>query len=260
MNRTSTPFHLAADTHPATRRRYEIGNMRRAGHVAVLAATLATFGAACGDDDGAELSDAACDAYADLQSAFFGDPAQLGPAAQAFADAAPESLADPVGVLVAALGSDDPAASETPEYAAAQTEVANAIFDGCAADATADVSGVDYSFSGLPAELDAGRLNLRFTNDSQTDEPHELIIATGANGETAEELRALPMEELFAAARPLAVAFTNAPGGVATALVDLEPGEYLVICTLPVGGFDAAQDGPGDPHSNHGMVATLTVA
>ena len=40
----------------------------------------------------------------------------------------------------------------------------------------------------------------------------------------------------------------------------LEPGEYLVICTLPVGGFEAAQDGPGDPHANHGMIATLTVA
>jgi len=234
--------------------------MRRTGRAAVLLAAVAAFSAACEGDGKSTLSAAACDAYADLQGAFFGDPAQLGPAAEAFAKAAPDQLSGPIDVLVAALSSDDPAASETPAYAEAQTKVANAVYADCAADAKADVKGVDYPFTGLPSKVDAGRLNLRFTNDSPADEPHELIIVTGANGETAAELQALPMEQLFAAARPIAVAFTGAPGGVATTLVDLEPGEYLVICTLPVGGFDAAQDGPGDPHSNHGMVATLTVA
>lgn len=240
--------------------RGQVGNLRRTGQLAVLAATLATFGAACEGDDDNGLSAEACDAYAELQSAFFGDPAQLVPAAQAFAAVTPEDLSDPVDVLVAALSSEDPAASETPEYAAAQTDVATAVYEDCAAETKADVTGIDYRFEGLPTEVDAGRLSVRLTNDSEADEPHELIIVTGANGETPAELQALPMEELFAAARPVAVAFTSAPGGVATALVDLEPGEYLVICTLPVGGFEAAQDGPGDPHSNHGMVATLTVA
>lgn len=243
-----------------SRRRSAIGNLRRRGQAAVLAATLVTVGAACEGDDDAGLTAEACDAYADLQGAFLGDPAELTPKAEAFAAVAPKDLKDPVDVLVAALSSDDPAASETPEYAEAQTEVADAVYADCASDAKADVEGLDYKFAGLPGKIAAGRLNLRFTNDSQTDEPHELIIVTGANGETAAELQALPMEELFAAARPLAVAFTDAPGAVSTTLVDLEPGEYLVICTLPVGGFDAAQDGPGDPHSNHGMVATLTVA
>lgn len=241
------------------RRRSQIGNLRRTPAAIALAATLATFGAACDGDADKGLSDAACDAYADFQAAYFGDPAELVPAAQAFAAVTPEELAGSADVLVAALSSDDPAASETPEHAAAQSDIAQAVFADCAADATADVSGVDYRFAGMPTEVDAGRLNLRFTNDSEADEPHELIIVTGANGETPPELQALPMEELFATARPVAVAFTNAPGGVATTLVDLEPGEYLVICTLPVGGFAAAQDGPGDPHSNHGMVATLTV-
>lgn len=255
MHRTTPITPIARSS-----RRGQVGNMRRTAHIAVLAATLASFGAACEGDDDDAMSAEACDAYADLQAAFFGDPAQLLPTAEAFAAVSPEALADPLEVLVAALGSEDPAASETPEYATAQTEISNAIYDSCDAGTKADVKGIDYQFEGMPTEVDAGRLSLRFTNSTQTDEPHELIIVTGANGETAEELKALPMEELFAAARPIAVAFTSAKGGVASTLVDLEAGEYLVICTLPVGGFDAAQDGPGDPHANHGMVATLTVA
>lgn len=233
---------------------------RRAGpRLAAAVAVLATLGAACGDDDQG-LSAAACDTYAELQAGLFGDPAQLQPLAEAFAKEAPSELDESVDVLVAALTSDDPDASETPEYAAAQTEIANAVFADCKADTRADVKGIDYAFDGMPATIDAGRLSLRFTNASKADEPHELIIVKGVSGENAEELKAMPLEELFGAVQPIALAFTNTPGGVAATLVDLDPGEYLVICTLPVGGFEAAQDGPGDPHSNHGMVATLTVA
>ena len=39
-----------------------------------------------------------------------------------------------------------------------------------------------YSRQAAALVRDAGRLSLRFTNDTQTDEPHELIILTGANG------------------------------------------------------------------------------
>lgn len=243
----------------------QIGNLRRrtaaTRGLAVLTAAVAMLGAACGDDDDtADMSAAACDAYAGLQAAFFGDPAALGPAADAFAAVAPENLSDSVDVLRTAMVSEDPAVTETPEYAAAQTAVGDAVFTGCDVETTVEVTGVDYEFEGLPAQLAAGRTALRLTNDSAADEPHELIIATGANGESAEELMAMPLEELFGAVRPVGLAFTTSPGDTATTLVDLEPGEYIVICTLPVGGFDAAQDGPGDPHSNHGMVAALTVA
>lgn len=231
--------------------------------IALVAAALALPAlAACeGDDDG--LSEAACDAYAGFQASMFGDPAAMKTAAEAFAAEAPEASRDDADTIVAALGAvaDDPGALETPEVSSALTTIGDQVYEECDAEEKLDVSGVDYAFDDLPDEIDAGRVAIRFTNDSKANEPHELVIVTGADGQTAADLAELPMEELFAQARPVAVAFTNEPDQHATTLVDLEPGDYLIICTLPVGGFaEGGEEGPpADPHSAHGMVSTLTV-
>jgi hypothetical protein len=229
--------------------------------ISIAALTLTTL-AACESDDDDTMSTAACDAYVEVQSAFFGDPAVLASSSQAFVEAAPESIADEAATLAEAIqaSAEDPAAMETPEVTAALQVVGDQVYDDCDADEKLEVTGVDYAFEDLPEEIDAGRVAIRFNNESDTEEPHEMIIATGAEGQSAAELAGLPMEELFQQARPLAVAFTDAPDQHATTLVDLEPGSYLVICTLPVGGFAEGQDGPpADPHSAHGMVGTLTV-
>lgn len=236
--------------------------MSRIPHAAVaLAALSLTALAACeGDDD--SMSEAGCDAYADFQASFFGDPAAMTSAAEQFAAEAPDASSDDATTIAAAVGAmaDDPGALETPEASAALRAVGDQVYDECDADEKLDVEGVDYAFESLPDEIDAGRVSIRFANDSESGEPHELVLATGANGESAADLAALPIDQLFQAARPLAVAFTDAPDTHATTLVDLEPGEYLVICTLPVGGFVEGQEGPpADPHSAHGMVKTLTV-
>ena len=226
-----------------------------------LAALSLTALAACESDDDS-MSAEACDAYAGFQSAMFGDPAALAPAAQAFADAAPDASSDDASTIVTAVSKmgDDPSALDSPEVSAALQSVGDSVYDGCDADKKLDVTGVDYAFEDMPEQIDAGRVAIRFANESAADEPHELIIATGADGQSAADLAALPMEELFAQARPLAVAFTNGPDTHATTLVDLPKGEYLIICTLPVGGFTENQDGPpADPHSHHGMVTTLKV-
>jgi len=224
----------------------------------LAAALIPVVGTACeGDDD--KMSATACDAYADLQSAMFGDPAAMGAAADTFAAEAPSSISDEAEVLAHAFhaSAEDPAAFETPEVSAAQQTVGDAVFEDCEATAL-DVSAVDYSFEDLPSEIDAGRVALRLTNDSDTGEPHELVLAQPTGDVTVADLAEMAMPDLFANAMPLAVAFVEQPGGTATTLVDLEPGEYLVICTLPVGGDLEAEN--ADPHSAHGMVATLTVA
>ncbi len=228
--------------------------------IALTALSLAALAACEGDDD--SMSAEACDAYAGFQSAMFGDPAALAPAAQAFADAAPDASSDDAATIVTAVSkmSDDPSALDNPEVSTALQSVGDAVYADCDADKKLDVTGVDYAFEDIPAQIDAGRVAIRFANDSAADEPHELIIATGAEGQSAADLAALPIEELFTQARPLAVAFTNGPDTHATTLVDLPKGDYLIICTLPVGGFTENQDGPpADPHSHHGMVTTLQV-
>lgn len=228
--------------------------------IALAALSLTALAACEGDDD--SMSAEACDAYADFQSAMFGDPAAITTAAQAFADAAPESSSDDAATIVNAVGdmANDPSALDNPEVSAALQSVGDKVYDGCDADKKLDVTGIDYAFEDIPDQIDAGRVAIRFSNDSAANEPHELVLATGADGQSAADLAALPIDQLFQQARPLAVAFTTGPDTHATTLVDLEPGEYLVICTLPVGGFAEGQDGPpADPHSHHGMVTTLTV-
>ena len=232
---------------------------------ALALTTLSLTGlAACGDDDDS-MSAAACDSFTEFQAAMFGDPAALAPAVDSLGAAladGPSSLDDAVATL--APVASDPSQMEDPAVSAAINTIGEAAYDSCDVAEQLDVSGVDYAFVDLPSEVEAGRVAIRFTNDSASDEPHELVLAAPADGQSAADLAAMPLDELFAAARPLAVAFTDTPDQQATTLVDLEPGEYLVICTLPVGGFPTsggpAEDGPPlDPHSAHGMVATLTV-
>jgi hypothetical protein len=235
---------------------------RRAPVAALTLTTLSLAGLAGCGDDADTMSAAACDAYTDFQAAMLGDPAAVAPAVTALVDAVPSSLDDAAATL-APIG-DDPAAIEDPAVTDALNAIGEEAYDSCDVAEQLDVSGIDYAFVDLPSEIDAGRVAIRFTNDSTSDEPHELVLAAPADGQSAAELAAMPIEELFAAARPMAVAFTDTPDQEATTMVDLEPGEYLVICTLPVGGFPAsggpAEDGPPlDPHSAHGMVTTLTV-
>ena len=114
----------------------------------------------------------------------------------------------------------------------------------------------------MPSSVSSGRVALRLSNDTESDQPHELMIVTGADGQPADELRDLPMEELMQQARPVGLVFVEQPGAAATTLVDLEPGTYLVMCNLPVAenGEQPADDGPpADTHADHGMVTTLTV-
>lgn len=233
---------------------------RLVGTTALTVATLVIVAAACGDDADS-VSAAGCDRYAELQAAFFGDPAQLGPAAEAFAAAVPDALTEDASTLVDAFGSEDPDAMGSAEFVEASERIGDAVFADCDTAAAVDVDGIDYAFDGLPESIESGRIALRLHNESDTEQPHELIVLTGTDGQTADELRELPMEELMQQARPVGLAFVDAPGASATTLVDLEPGSYLVMCTLPVaeGGEMPVGDGPHESHADHGMVATLTV-
>ena len=51
------------------------------------------------------------------------------------------------------------------------------------------------------------------------------------------------------------VAFADSAGVESVLLTDLEPGGYIAICMIPVGGGET-----GDPHAAHGMVAEFEVS
>lgn len=238
-----------------------------------LSAALVLGAAACGDDDDDTTTDTtaapavetvsveACDAYVGLSGAMAGDPSQAGPIMEAFVDTAPADLTDHAATMVAAYESlaegGDPSVFSDEGFVEASSAVADAYFAGCETSAELDVDGIDYGFEGLPEEIDAGRVALRFTNATEHDEPHELVLFQRLPGtdETVEELLALPEDQVMAKVAMAGVVFADAPGAEATAMLDLEAGEYIALCFIPIGG---GEDGP--PHFTGGMVAEFTAS
>ena len=235
--------------------------------VALMVGVL--IAAACGDDDDTATADtteaavpaAACDAYVGLAGAMTGDPAAAGAAIDAFESSAPADLAHHAGVLAdtyrGLAEGGDPSAFGEPEVVEASAAVADAYFDGCDTSAELDVAGVDYGFEGLPEQVDAGRVAIRFTNETEHDEAHEMVLFRRNDGveDSVDELLALPEEEIMSKLTLAGVVFADAPGSEATTMLDLEPGSYVAICFIPTGG---GEDGP--PHFTGGMVAELDVA
>lgn len=228
-----------------------------------------TATAACSDDDGSQAAEAApdtavtpeaCDAYAGLGSAQMGDPAEVAGIVEEFESTAPSGLADDAATVgesfTTVADGGDPATFDEPDHQEAAAAIADAYFAGCDTVAELDVKGVDYGFEGLPEELEAGRVAIRFTNATEHDEPHELLLFRIDDGvtEPVEELLELPEEEAFEKITPVGGVFVDAPGNEAAALLDLEPGRYGAVCFIPIGG---GEDGP--PHFTGGMVAELEV-
>src|SRR3546814_12221199 len=93
---------------------------------------------------------------------------------------------------------------------------------------------------------------IRFTNDTEHDEPHEMVLFRRNDGvdDPIEDLLALPEDEVMSKVSMAGVVFADAPGSEAAAMLDLEPGSYVAICFIPTGG---AADGP--PPFVGGMVA-----
>lgn len=218
---------------------------------------LVLIAGACSDDDDG-LDAAACDAYADVSASFFGDPSEVPTKLETLEAAVPEPLQDDTatyanGLTASSDGDESAMADET--FLDAAVALGDAVYDDCATSATVDVDGIDYGFEGLPDEIDAGRVAIRFTNATESDEAHELFVARKADGvtESLSELLALPEDDAMSKIIPTAIAFSDTPGGQATTLVDLEAGDYVAFCMIP-----AVDDGA--PHATHGMATEFTVS
>lgn len=108
-----------------------------------------------------------------------------------------------------------------------------------------DGSGQSYSFAGAPASLDAGETLIQFRNAGS--EVHEFTLFRLPDGATLEEALADEAMEYIALGGPAPMP----PGDLQQMKVNLEPGNYALLCFIP---------GPdGVPHLARGMVSEITV-
>jgi hypothetical protein len=117
---------------------------------------------------------------------------------------------------------------------------------------TLTVIARDYSFE-APYWVSAGPVRLRLVN--QGKEFHHIWLLRIDHGKTAADfMEAMKggYSSLPVWAREVGGPNAPAPGGQASATVDLEPGTYLLACAIP--------SADGKPHVMKGMVRTLTVS
>jgi hypothetical protein len=154
----------------------------------------------------------------------------------------------------------DTSAFDDPEVMAA-SEAAHAYDLANCGWTTQAVTTSEYEFDGLSATLSAGVTSFDLTNGGT--EVHEMVLLRKNDGvtETAEELLALPQAEALQKATLLGTAGPVPAGQTAYVVADLEAGDYIAACFIPVG--TTSLDGPppdGAPHFTRGMVSEFSVS
>lgn len=202
-------------------------------------------------------------------------PEEIAEAAKAFAaermvplaheieEVAPDEIAEEIAVLVAATEE----LAETGDFEAAfdeGTEEASAVtheFDLAECGwSVVDVTATDYSFDGIAAELPAGITSFEFTNDGA--EVHELVVIR-KNDDTTEswdELLAMPQEQAMQKTTFAAGTFATQGEEDVYAVADLQAGEYIAVCFVPVGATSEEAPADGPPHFTQGMRSEFTVS
>lgn len=189
---------------------------------------------------------------------------ELAPIADRLRESVPDEISADGQILFAALdkiiADGDVEAFETPEVMAAEARVHTFDLANCGW-GKADVTAAEYSFQGIPATLEAGPTSFDLRNAGT--ELHELVILKKKDGvtESYDEILALDEEEGQSKVDRVAGAFA-AQGDADYAVADLEPGDYLVACFIPVGltSEEAAPPENSPPHFTRGMKAEFKVS
>ena len=266
------------------KRRDRARRTRQAAVVALAAAASVLTG--CGDkgESGGDLA-RACQADLEVTTktlAMFAQIPETGPEASPesvritrrlfqadvekplteFVGNVPAPIADEARVLAPGLREFGRTADDTvlgsESFVKAGDAVAAYLFDSCE-QTKHTVVAHDYRYGGLPESVSAGGIRLRLRNDGK--ENHEVAVLARAEGvdQTWTELLRLPVDELLAKTRIVAVDDAD-PGKEGYASGLLEPGEYLVACFVPQGTLSGdAEPGGGTPHHALGMRQILRV-
>lgn len=156
------------------------------------------------------------------------------PAASASAGASPSADAS-----ASAAPSGSAGASGSPSASGGATAEPSGV-----ADADITVTGLDYAFAGIPDDVPAGSsLGLR----NEGTEVHEMLVIRINDDvtQTFQELLALPQAEAMELATTVGHTFAN-PGedGEDVVTVD-EPGNYGMVCFIPMGTTSLPEGSPG---------------
>jgi hypothetical protein len=197
---------------------------------------------------------------------------EMLPITERIAANTPEEVESEVGVLIDTIEeiaeTGDFAAFESPEVEEASETVHDFDLESCGWGEAA-VEATDYAFEGIEDTYEAGVVSFDLTNGGE--EMHEMGIFRKNDGvtESFDELLALDQEEAEAKATDVTFVEPTAPGDSDYSVVDLEPGEYMAVCFLPVGAtpelFEAVESGEqappeGPPHFVQGMKVEFTVS
>jgi hypothetical protein len=133
-----------------------------------------------------------------------------------------------------------------------------------------DVVATNYKFDGVPATVPSGPTSFEFDNNGT--EQHEMVIFRKNDGETMTFDQILAIEDEAEAEKH--AQFIGATGGDPNdpedlyAVVDVEPGDYAMVCFIPVGSTpeavkaaeDANKEIEGAPHFTQGMKTEFKVS
>jgi hypothetical protein len=197
---------------------------------------------------------------------------EIKPLADDAVAAAPEELDADIAVLVAALDEliatgDFETAFGTPEATAAEDRLHAFDLANCGWGQD-DITGTDYAFQGFEATYEPGPVSFEFANEGE--ELHQLVVFKKGEGviESFQEILSGPEEAAMEKVTSVAGTFAEPGQEGAYAVADLEPGEYGVVCFIPVGttpeaAAAAEESGEepegGPPHFIEGMFAEFTV-
>lgn len=235
-----------------------------------LVVAVAVFGGGACKNDSSKVSARYCDAVSTVFNYDTGGPDESPAQVRATFAKALDDLREPFATLTNAGPDDAKAAARdlrsafarsrtkgvdtTDKQIPANSALVGAVREGCDW-RVRSVSAANYRFSGVPAELPAGRTAITFKNRTK-DAPHLFLVIRVKDGVTK------PLEQLvhedwasadFDGFGGGAFAF---PGVTANGLVDLKPGRYLYLCPIPLNG-----EQPGGPdHASKGMRGEFRVA
>lgn len=243
---------------------------RRRARTLLVAALVTMALGACGNDDGVPTSaapDAASPAFCDAAFAWHTPPdpedhefdqawfeSVLEPRLEDLRTHAPTSLGDELDAIAAALEGGDEAAAQ-----AANARLHHRAVTACGW-ARYRIDADEYVFHEAPATVRAGVVSFDVANGGV--ETHMVKIVRRNDGVTMPftEIVTVPedrQDELVESFEP--EAFVE-PGDDGFVVADVTPGDYALICDLPVGSAAGGNEASGvRTHAVEGMVHEFTV-